>query len=47
MYWVCVARFATRGGICKKLLEAAPMSDGANARQLQDGPVAGQGRAHH
>ena len=36
-----------RGGFfCEKLLEASPMSDRANASQLQDGPTAGQGRAH-
>jgi len=33
-------------GFCEKLLEASPMSDRPNASWLQDGPVAGQGRAH-
>ena len=35
-----------RGGFCGKLLEASPMSDGANASRLQDGPTDGQGQAH-
>ncbi|RMB94707.1 hypothetical protein DUI87_28820 [Hirundo rustica rustica] len=33
---------ACRGGFCEKLREAAPMSNGANASQLQDGPTTGQ-----
>ena len=35
-----------RGGFCKKLLEASPVSNGANASWLQDGPTARQGQAH-
>ncbi|GAB0181749.1 hypothetical protein GRJ2_000640200 [Grus japonensis] len=35
-----------RGGFCEKLLEASPVSDGANASRLQDGPAAGQGQAN-
>ncbi|KAK4819036.1 hypothetical protein QYF61_024401 [Mycteria americana] len=35
-----------RGGFCEKLLEASPTSDKANASWFQDGPTAGQGRAH-
>jgi len=32
-----------RGGFCEKLLDASPMSSGANARWLKDRPAAGQG----
>jgi len=32
-----------RVGFCKKLLEASPVFDRANASQLQYGPTAGQG----
>lgn len=35
-----------RRGAFKKLLEAFPMSDKANANQLQVGPTADQGWAH-
>lgn len=34
-----------RGGICEKLLEVPPMSDGENAHWLQDRPTTGQGWA--
>jgi len=50
VYWVCVARFQQqegyRGGCCEKLQEPSPVSDRANASQLQDGPATGQGQAH-
>jgi len=35
-----------RSGFCEQLLEASPMSDGANASQLQDVAPASQGQAH-
>ncbi|GAB0210323.1 hypothetical protein GRJ2_003498100 [Grus japonensis] len=35
-----------RGGFCEKLLEASPVSDGANASRLQDGSAPGQGQAN-
>lgn len=35
-----------RFGFCKKLLEASSTYDGANAKQIQDGPATGQGQAH-
>ncbi|GAB0181127.1 mitochondrial enolase superfamily member 1 [Grus japonensis] len=35
-----------RGGFCEKLLEASPVSDRANASQVQDGPAVGQGQAN-
>ncbi|RMC10287.1 hypothetical protein DUI87_13089 [Hirundo rustica rustica] len=43
----CPTGFSSRGGYSigfyEKLLEASSMSRRANARQLQDGPTAGQG----
>jgi len=35
-----------RGGFCEKLLEAFPLSSGANVSQLQDEATAGQAQAH-
>jgi len=47
VYWVCVARVlqweGCRGGFCEKLLEASPVSNGANVSWLQGGPTTGQG----
>jgi len=40
---ILVAGGIQGGGFCEKLLEASPVSDRANASQLQDGPTAGQG----
>ena len=49
-YWVCMTGFSEarvyRSGFCGQLLEASPVSDRANASQLQDRPITGQGRAH-
>ena len=50
-YWVCMVRFWSRtggyrGGFCKKLPKASPMSCKANARWLQDWHTSGQGQAH-
>jgi len=51
LYWVCVARFwqlgGYSGGFCEKLLEASPVFNRANARQLQDEPTTGQGHVNH
>ncbi|GAB0182875.1 hypothetical protein GRJ2_000752800 [Grus japonensis] len=40
------SRRGYRGGFCEKLLEASPVSDGANASRLQDGSAPGQGQAN-
>lgn len=37
---------ASWGGLSEKLLEASPVSEGSNVRQLQDRSTTGQGQAN-
>lgn len=44
--WKSFGSEGLQGSFGKKLLETSSVSDRANASQLLDGPIAGQGQSH-